>query len=74
MEDHTGRKISNILEKEGIIVIGVFLPCYLGYELDNYEINNGYITEAIQKWIDIMFNEFGYIELKPILCLKIYAL
>lgn len=41
------------------IVRGVFLSCFLGYKLDNHEINKGYMTEAIQKGIDIMFNEFG---------------
>jgi len=41
------------------IVRGAFLSCHLGYKLDKDEINNGYMTEAIQKGIDIMFNEFG---------------
>ncbi len=41
------------------IVKGAFLSCYLGYKLDHSEINNGYITEAIQKGIHIMFNKFG---------------
>jgi ribosomal-protein-alanine N-acetyltransferase len=41
------------------IVKGVFLSCFLGYKLDGDEINKGYMTEAIQKGIDIMFNEFG---------------
>lgn len=41
------------------IVRGVFLSCYLGYKLDEDEINKGYITEAIQKGIDIIFNEYG---------------
>lgn len=41
------------------IVRGVFLSCHLGYKLDKDEINNGYMTEAIQKGIDIIFNEFG---------------
>ncbi|OPJ57250.1 GNAT family N-acetyltransferase [Alkalithermobacter paradoxus] len=31
----------------------------IGYSLDKDEINKGYITEAIKKGIDIMFNEFG---------------
>ncbi|CZS09951.1 ribosomal-protein-S5-alanine N-acetyltransferase [Clostridioides difficile] len=38
---------------------GVFLSCYLGYKLDQDEINQGYMTEAIQKGIDIIFNEYG---------------
>jgi ribosomal-protein-alanine N-acetyltransferase len=41
------------------IVRGAFLSCNLGYKLDNDEINKGYITEAIQKGIHIMFNDFG---------------
>lgn len=41
------------------IIRGAFLSCHLGYKLDKDEINKGYITEAIQKGIDIMFNEFG---------------
>lgn len=41
------------------IVRGAFLSCYLGYKSDKDEINKGYITEAIQKGIEIMFNEFG---------------
>lgn len=41
------------------IVKGVFLSTYLGYKLDKDEINKGYITEAIQKGIEIMFNEYG---------------
>jgi [ribosomal protein S5]-alanine N-acetyltransferase len=38
---------------------GAFLSCHLGYKLDKDEINKGYITEAIQKGIEVMFNEFG---------------
>lgn len=41
------------------IVSGAFLSCYLGYKLDKDEINKGYMTEAIQKGIEVMFNEFG---------------
>ncbi len=41
------------------IVRGVFLSCNLGYKLDKYEVNNGYMTEAVKKGIDIVFNEFG---------------
>lgn len=41
------------------IVRGVFLSSHLGYKLDKDEINKGYMTEAIEKGIDIMFNEFG---------------
>jgi len=41
------------------IIWGAFLSCHLGYKLDKDEINKGYMTEAIQKGIEIMFNEFG---------------
>lgn len=41
------------------IVWGIFLSCFLGYKLDKDEINNGYMTEAIKKGIDIVFNEYG---------------
>ena len=35
-----------------------FRSCFLGYKLDKDEINKGYMTEAIEKGIDIMFNEY----------------
>lgn len=41
------------------IVRGAFLSCHLGYKLDKDEINKGYMTETIQKGIEIMFDEFG---------------
>ncbi len=41
------------------IVRGGFLSCILGYKLDRDEINKGYMTEAVKKGIDIMFNEYG---------------
>jgi len=41
------------------IVRGAFLSCHLGYKLDEEELNKGYITEAIKKGIDIVFNEIG---------------
>jgi [ribosomal protein S5]-alanine N-acetyltransferase len=40
------------------IVRGSFLSCHLGYKLDKDEVNKGYTTEAIQKGIQIMFDEF----------------
>ena len=40
------------------IVKGSFLSCHLGYKLDGNEINQGLVTEAIRKGIDIIFNEF----------------
>lgn len=41
------------------IVWGAFLSCYLGCKLDKDEINKGYMTEAVKKGIEVMFNEFG---------------
>lgn len=41
------------------IVRGAFLSCFLGYKLDKAEINKGYITEALEKGIDIIFNEYN---------------
>ncbi len=41
------------------IVWGGFLSCYLGYKLDKDEINQGYMTEAVKKGIDIVFSEYG---------------
>lgn len=40
------------------IIRGAFLSCNLRYRLDADEISKGYITEAIQKGIDIIFNDF----------------
>lgn len=40
------------------IIRGPFLSCFLGYKLDKDEINNGYMTEAVKKGIEIIFNEF----------------
>ena len=41
------------------IVKGAFLSCHLGYKLDKDELNKGYITEALQKGIQIVFEEYG---------------
>jgi ribosomal-protein-alanine N-acetyltransferase len=41
------------------IVRGAFLSCHLGYKIDKDEVKKGYITEAIRKGIDIIFNDFG---------------
>jgi ribosomal-protein-alanine N-acetyltransferase len=40
------------------IVRGAFLSCHLGYRLDKDEVNKGYAAEAINKGIEIMFNEY----------------
>lgn len=41
------------------IIMGNFKSCFLGYKLDKDKINKGYMTEAIKKGVEIMFNEFG---------------
>ena len=41
------------------IIRGAFWSCHLGYKLDQDEVNNGYITEAIRKGIEIVFDEYG---------------
>jgi ribosomal-protein-alanine N-acetyltransferase len=43
----------------GNIVWGAFLSCFLGYKLDEGEINRGYMTEAIRRGIEIIFEEYG---------------
>ncbi|WP_330587983.1 GNAT family N-acetyltransferase [Anaerocolumna sedimenticola] len=40
------------------IVRGVFLSCFLGYKLDRFEINKGYMTEAVSRGIEIMFQDY----------------
>ncbi|MCX7951589.1 MAG: GNAT family N-acetyltransferase [Clostridiales bacterium] len=40
------------------IVWGSFLSCYLGYKLDKDEINKGYMTEALKKAIEIIFDDY----------------
>lgn len=39
------------------IIRGVFQSCYIGYKLDQDEVNKGLMTEAVAKMIDITFNE-----------------
>ena len=41
------------------IIYGAFQSCYLGYKLDEQEINKGYMTEALRKVIDICFHEYN---------------
>ncbi|NYB74704.1 GNAT family N-acetyltransferase [Sedimentibacter hydroxybenzoicus DSM 7310] len=40
------------------IIMGNFKSCFLGYKLDKDEINNGYMTEAIERTVQIMFDDF----------------
>lgn len=41
------------------IIMGNFKSCFLGYKLDKDEINKGYMTEAVKRTVDIMFEDFG---------------
>ncbi|MFS1512089.1 GNAT family N-acetyltransferase [Chengkuizengella sp. SCS-71B] len=54
-EDDTEEIIGSISLNN--IVRGVFQSCHMGYQLSQQEINQGYITEAINKVIEYAFNE-----------------
>ncbi|MDQ7097196.1 GNAT family N-acetyltransferase [Desulfosporosinus sp. PR] len=41
------------------IVYGAFLSCHLGYRLDGEEVNQGYMTEALEKVIEFAFKTMG---------------
>lgn len=41
------------------IVRGCFQSCFLGYKLDKDEIKKGYMTEALQEGIRVMFEDYG---------------
>lgn len=38
---------------------GAFQSCFLGYKLDEKEINHGYMTEALRRGIQIIFKDYG---------------
>ena len=40
------------------IVYGPFLSCFLGYKLDKDEINNGKMSEALRRVIEIAFDDY----------------
>lgn len=40
------------------IIIGAFHSCHLGYKLAKDEINKGYMTEAIKKGIEVIFDQY----------------
>ena len=40
------------------IIYGPFLSCYLGYKQDKNEINKGYMTEAVNRIVQIAFDEY----------------
>jgi [ribosomal protein S5]-alanine N-acetyltransferase len=41
------------------VIKGAFQSCYLGYKLDEEEINKGYMTEALQQGIQIIWEDYG---------------
>lgn len=41
------------------ILRGPFLSCFLGYRLDREELCQGYMTEALEKGIEIIFGAYG---------------
>jgi len=41
------------------IIRGVFKSCFLGYKMDEDEINKGYMTEAIKALVKIAFSELN---------------
>jgi ribosomal-protein-alanine N-acetyltransferase len=53
----TNKIIGNVCYSN--IIMGNFKSCFLGYKLDKDEINKGYMTEAIKKTVEIMFDEYG---------------
>lgn len=68
LKNHTGLKLF-ITKSErnriiGIlnfsqIVMGGFCSCYLGYGLDEHFVGHGIMTEALEKGIKIMFEDYG---------------
>lgn len=54
---HEDKLIGNICFSN--IVMGNFKSCFTSYKLDEKEINNGYITEALDTAISYMFEEVG---------------
>ncbi|NNC95798.1 MAG: GNAT family N-acetyltransferase [Chitinophagales bacterium] len=41
------------------IILGSFLSCYLGYQMDEEEVNQGYMTEGLKKGIEFIFESVG---------------
>lgn len=41
------------------IVPYAFLSCHIGYKSDENEANKGFVTEAVNKGVEIMFSEYG---------------
>ncbi|MCT4687647.1 GNAT family N-acetyltransferase [Vallitalea sp.] len=40
------------------IVRGCFQSCFLGYKLDKDEVNKGYMSEALKKGIEVIFQDY----------------
>lgn len=51
-------KIIGMVAFSGIIM-GAFQSCYLSYRLDKDEINKGLMTEAVEKAVEIAFDDIG---------------
>ncbi len=41
------------------IIRGAFQSCHLGYKIDELELNNGFMTEALRKGIELAFNDLA---------------
>lgn len=41
------------------IIRAPFQSCFLGYKLDKNEINKAYMTEAVEKTVEIVFHSYG---------------
>ncbi len=41
------------------IIRGPFQSCFLGYSLDGQRVNRGYMTEALEKGVSLIFEEVG---------------
>ena len=41
------------------IMRGAFQSCFVGYRMDQGEINKGYMTEALRAGLDVIFREYG---------------
>ena len=56
-ESSGGRVIGSVCLNN--IVRGCFQSCFLGYRMDESEINRGYMTEALRRVIDFAFSQLG---------------
>ena len=57
LKDDPSRPIGNFALSN--IVRGAFLSCFLGYKMDHRHLRQGYMQEALEKGIDIAFNDLG---------------